>query len=289
MKRALIAYSILMAVLYILLLFFNIRYRRGANNYQMAKTLNDTQLVITLVCIIVVTVLIGRAFYRIHHTSQLTENIQTQLNNKMLFTNIAFYMAFFASNICYLYQSEDAKRFALISFLYELCRCCVEAIIMYLTSLFHANIHVKSAVTQNGELLITGVDEKGKDLFNFFLRAENVAKDMNDDDSSDSDSNNLNCSVLDQTQPEMLRLSGTSGMSSITLQAMQKKMVQKNASFFLIAAQMIQNVGSDLVQTPESSKRSLRTSDGFEGVLMRYNERERTKVAKTEYIAPHVN
>ena len=202
MKRALLAYSFFMAALYFLILGLNVKLRKGENNYDVTRRLNFVQLAISLVCILVVTVMIGRSFYRIHLTSQLTDNIQTQLNNKMLVTNIAFYLAFFASNVCFICQQENASRFALISFIYELCRCCVEAIVLYLTSLFHTNIRVKSAVTQNGELLITGVDEKGRDLFNFFLRVENVAKDMADDDSSDSDTSGLDCSVLDLTLPE---------------------------------------------------------------------------------------
>ena len=127
----------------------------------------------------------------------------------MLFSNVLFYLAFFASNICYIFQADDTKHFAALQFCYEFFRIVVEGVVLYLTTLFHANIQVKSAITQNGELLITGVDEKGKDIFNFFLRAENPAIYEDDPDSSDS-LGDLNCSILNDSSalPNELRLSG---------------------------------------------------------------------------------
>lgn len=137
---------------------------------------------------------------------------------------------------------------------------------LYLTSLFHTNIKVKSAVTQNGELLITGVDASGRDLFNFYLRVENVAKDIADDDSSDSDISDLDCSVLDLNLPESQTLSDKSGLSAATLQTMQMKVIRKNVAFFNIAAQMVQHGGSNFREDKTNS-----VGSGFDGVMMRYN------------------
>lgn len=129
--------------------------------------------------------MIGRAFYFIHKTSRSNNTFNTEVNQKMLITNVLFYLAFFASNVCYIFETEGSDHFAGLQFSYELTRILVEGVVLYLTTLFHANIHVKSAITQDGELLITGVDEKGKDIFNFYLKAENPAIHDDDPDSSD--------------------------------------------------------------------------------------------------------